>query len=349
MASVLLVGLFDVTVRLTTEPVDGAAAPSPTTAERSSPTTSTTTTPSTTTPPRPAPPPTAAAAAVPSPPPAPPPSGWPTAATTGARNTAALTPWTGSCSLTTANQVIENAIFDCAVDIQAAGVTIRNSVVRTNDEWGVNVGPSSGAAAVIEDVTIEAASGCNTFGGAMAFGNYHASRVRVVNFGYAFVAWQNNTIVQDSYAKLCGPDGSGAESTGIEGYQAPSATGDRPYVFDHNTIDQRCSDWRSAVPDANHPGSGNPSDQACDAIANVTWFESGNGLQLTNNLFRGGEYAIDVDSGDGHTVTGNVVERASYAYGAVYECFDAAWSNNREADVTDGGAVSNETPLPCGG
>lgn len=340
-------------MRLTTEPGEGAAASSPTsTTERTSTTgstsSSTTTTTTTTVLASRSPPTTTPSGVPPPPPPAPPPSGWPTAGTTGARDTTALTPWTGDCRLTTANEVIENTIFNCTVDIQATGVTIRNSLVRTDNEQGINVGPSDGAAAAIADVTIEAASGCNAFGDALGGGNYHATRVKVVNFGYAFLAWRNNTIVQHSYAKLCGPTGSGAESIGIEGYGAPSATPDRPYLFDHNTIDQRCSDWPSAVPDPDYPGSGNPSDQACDAIANVVWYESGSGLQLTNNLFRGGEYTIDIDSGGSHTVTGNVVERGSYAYGPVYECFGGSWSNNREADVTDGGAVSNESPLQCG-
>lgn len=352
-ASLLLVGIFDVTVRLTGEAEqEVAASTSRTEVKATSTSTTTTTTTTTTAPPPPVTgPPTTAPPTTVAPAPSPSlPSGWPTASSTGATNTSALTEWTGSCVLSTANQVIENKIFNCSLEIDANGVTIRNSIVRTDDDWGIDVLPTAGAAAVIEDVTIETVSGCNPHADALGTGNYHATRVKVVNFGVAFWAEGNNTIVRDSYAKLCDMTADGWATSGIVGEGVTSAAAGRPYIFDHNTFEQRCRDWSTFIDDPENGGSGNRNHQGCDTYANVRWLDAGNGLQLTNNLFRGGRYAISIESGSGHTVAGNVVERDSYAYGPVAECIGVGtWDNNWEATVSEAGEASELTPLRCDG
>lgn len=351
-ASVVLIGVFDVTVRLTTEPEEQQAAVSststrPRTTARVAATTTTAST-------APAPAPTAPVATPPPeepapPPPAPLPSSWPSASTTGAGSAEGFATWGGSCTLSTPNQVVENTIFNCSVAIRAPGVTIRRSVVRSSGELGIDVDIESGPA-TIEDVTIEPASGCNATGAALGYGNYHATRVKVVNFSTAFLFLDNDTIVRDSYAKLCDQVGDDWSSSGLEGEGSPDATADLPYIFDHNTIDQRCGNWAPYVGGAAHPGSGNPADQACDALGAVVWYEAGSGLQVTDNLLRGGDYTIEIRSGSGHTVAGNVVERASYARGPVLYCTGVAnWSNNLEADVTDAGVASGESAFNCGG
>ena len=279
--------------------------------------------------------------------PPPPASSWPTAETTGVTDPAALTPWTGDCTFRTDGELVENKVFDCGPDIYANGVTIRNSIVRGNEHWGINVRPEDGAPAIVENVTFEGGTACN-FGVALGAGNYHASKVKVLNFGDAFRYSTNNTVVRDSYAKLCAPGDSGAHSDGLQGYLAPDATADRPHVFEHNTVDQRCSAWEGqGVIEAN--GTGNPADRACSVTANVFWSdESGNGLVVKDNLFRGGGFTIRVHAGSGHTVSGNVVERDSWAFGPVTSsCGAITWTGNRLADVSEAGVASNPEPLEC--
>lgn len=276
-----------------------------------------------------------------------PPSSWPTPASTGVTDPGALTPWTGGCTLRTPGQVIEDKIFDCGPDIYASGVTIRNSIVRGGEHWGINVRAETGAPAVIEDVTIMPASGCN-YSSALGSGNYHATRVEVVNFGDGFRYSGDNTVVRDSYAKLCAPSASGAHSDGMQGYLAGDATADRPNVFDHNTIDQRCERWTGTGARAGN-GTGNPADQACSVTANVFWSdESGDGLVVTDNLFRGGGYTIRVHAGSGHVVRDNVVERDRWAFGPTSSsCGAIDWTGNRLADVTEAGVAGNFAPLAC--
>lgn len=274
---------------------------------------------------------------------------WPTAESTGVTDPAVLTEWTGDCTFRTPGQVIENKIFDCGPDIYASGVTIRNSIVRGNEYWGIHVRAESGAPAIIEDVTFDPGT-CNPGGVALGYGNYHATRVEVVNFGDAYRYSGDNTVVRDSYAKLCAPADSGAHSDGMQGYVAGDATAERPNVFEHNTIDQRCADW--GYEDGAHGGgTGNPADNACSVTANVFWADdSGDGLVVADNLFRGGGYTIRVHAGSGHVVRDNVVERDSYAYGPVSSsCSAIDWTGNQLADVDEAGVATNLEPLPCTG
>jgi len=318
---------------------EGSSPPTSTsTSSPTAPPTSTTTT---------APPTTTTTTAPPPPPPPAPVSAWPTAATTGVVDESALTPWSGDCTFRTPGQVVENKVFDCGPDIYAPGVTIRNSVVHGNEHWGINVRPEDGEPVVIEHVTIDGGADCR-FGVAIGAGNYRATAVEVVNFGDAFRFSSGNAVVRDSYAKLCAPADSGAHSDGLQGYLAPSSSPDRPQVLEHTTIDQRCDRWQG---DGTKPenGTGDPADRACSVTANVFWSdESGDGLVVRDNLFRGGGYTIRVHSGSGHTVTGNVVERDSWAFGAVYSsCGGIDWRDNRVADIDVDAVASNFAPLDC--
>ena len=254
-------------------------------------------------------------------------SSWPTPETTGVVDAAVLTPWTGSCDLHTAGQVIENKVFDCGLDVYVSGVTIRNSVIRGNEYHGVDSRAATGAPLVLEDVTFQPASGCWPYATAVGAQNLRATRVEITGFGDAFGASGNNVVFRDSYAKLCAPIGTEAHSDGFQGYLATAATSDRPNVLDHNTFDQRCHDW-TWVDGWHYEGAGNQADQACEVTANVFWSDdSGDGLVVTDNLFRGGGFTIRVHTGAGHTVRGNVVERDSYSYGPVSShCASIAWT-----------------------
>ena len=278
-------------------------------------------------------------------------SGWPAAATTGADEQVPLAEWTGPCQLSTPGQVVENVTFRCAVEITAPGVVVRNAVVEAPGDAGITVAAAAaaGGPALIEDVTVRSTTACRPTGLAVGPAGYHARRVEVQGFGQAFLFAGDATVVEDSYMKMCSPGELRYEDAAVTGVGAGDASEARPNRFVHNTVDQRCAGWAFAGEDpVAHAGSGDPADQACDLAPAVFWIDAGDGLELIDNLLRGGAYTIDVGAGSGHTVTGNVVERGAHAYEPVFACTGMAeWSHNRLADVDASGAVHDATPLDC--
>lgn len=277
-------------------------------------------------------------------------SGWPTPATTGADDEAELAAWTGPCRLSTPGQVVEDVVFRCGVEIAAPGVVVRNAVVEAPGDVGITIAADTGGdAARIEDVTIRPSAWCRPTGLALGPAGYHARRVEVHGFGQAFLFAGDDTVVEDSYAKVCAPGELRREEAAVTGFGAGDATTDRPNRFAHNTVDQRCARWAFAGEDpVVHAGSGRPADQACDLAPAVFWIDAGGGFELVDNLLRGGAYTVDVGSGSGHTVTGNVVERTAYAYEPVFACTGVAeWSHNQVADVDESGHVQGARPLAC--
>lgn len=275
----------------------------------------------------PTPTPTPSPSPTPSPTPAPttPAAGWPTDATTGIPPGTALTPWTGSCDLRTANQVIVGAVFNCPVNVWAAGVVIRNSVIRGGPYWGANTRP--GGTATFDHVTVQPSSGCN-LEAALTGANYTASAVKVLDWGEGFwVTGGGNVLVSDSYARLCAPAGSGAHSDGIQAYQASGAS-----VFRHNHIDQRGAN-------------------SCCVTSPLFWSSSpGTRLTFVDNLVRGGGYSLRIHDGSGHVVTGNVVDRVWLFGPVLVDCVRVAtWSGNRVATVGADLALSNPAALACDG
>lgn len=79
--------------------------------------------------------------------PTPPTTGYPTAATTGVPSSVVLSAYTGPCTITVANTVIEAKIVNCSLRVRAANVTIRNSLVNgsidngsaNNPQWNFTV------------------------------------------------------------------------------------------------------------------------------------------------------------------------------------------------------------------
>jgi hypothetical protein len=278
------------------------------------------------------------------------PTTWPSPATTGADEDTALGEWSGSCTLSTPGQVVEDVVLRCGVVITAPGVVVRNAVVQAPGDVGIDVQVDEGAAAVIEDVTVEAADSCRPDGVALQRTNYHARRVEVQGFGQAFRFAGDNTVVEDSYAKVCSAGELRYAEGAVTGFEARNATPERPNRFSGNTVDQRCQAWTFPADQDPplHPGSGDDNDQACDLAPLVFWIDAGDGFALTDNLLRGGAYTIDLGSGGGHEVQGNVVERAAYAYEPVFTCTGVAdWSENWLADVDRAGDVDNRSALPC--
>jgi hypothetical protein len=329
-----------------TLPTPTTAAPTPTTP---APTTPAPTTPAPTTPP--------------------PSNAWPIASNTGA--TGAMTSEQGNgdeCAIGTPNIVLENVLFNCTVVVSAPGVVIRNSIVRGGSWWGVENQSQTGTPLLLEDVSIcsgptsgtlaqrsvcnPPTAECSSFNYAVGYGNYRANGVKVVNFNEGFRVEEsgNNVIVTDSYVKLCAFDPEHAD--GIQGYIGGSATQARPIRFEHNTIDMRCGLAWSGMPGADNGNlTGDPADKSCANTSAWFWSDnSGNGFELKNNLLSGAGYTIRGPAGSGHTVSDNVVERDTWAYGpsANENCGGMSWSNNKLVDVDwSTGQVSNAAALSC--
>lgn len=234
----------------------------------------------------------------------------------------ALTPWSGSCTFTKANVVVENKTLNCQVDVWATGVVFRNSRITGGGNYGVEVHPSGSA--LLDHVTIQPASGCN-LEGALGGGNIVATHLKVLNWGDGLFVSGPNVLMQDSYEAMC--SSGSAHSDGVQGYHAGLNV-----VIRHNTIDQSCP-------------------PACEATAPIFWADDSvpGGLLFEGNLVIGGSYSIRVHTAS-NTVRDNVVARNRWIYGPVSSrCQSTTWINNRLADVSPTYATSNFAPLACSG
>jgi hypothetical protein len=129
-------------VRLAQRAIDAwnAANPQPTASPTATPTVVPTTVPPTTTPPATTPP---ATTTPPSPTPSPTSSGFPDATNTGVPPFAVLTAYTGPCTITAVNTVIDAKTVTCDLNIQTTGVVITRSRTQAiSDGSGFNAGAS---------------------------------------------------------------------------------------------------------------------------------------------------------------------------------------------------------------
>lgn len=144
-----------------------------------------TVTPTTTKPPTTTPPPT-------TPPPTTPTTGWPDANNTGVPAGVLLTTYTGPCTITTANTVIDSKTVNCTLSIRAANVTIRNSRINGGIENGTGAQP--GRSFTVTDTDIF--TGTNTTGIAESY--YTALRVDISGGNRGANCFTDCT-VRDSY------------------------------------------------------------------------------------------------------------------------------------------------------
>ncbi|MEU6138165.1 DUF4082 domain-containing protein [Nocardioides sp. NPDC047086] len=198
-------------------PTTGSSEASPRPSPTSTPTETGPATPS-------APPPSSAspdATAVPSSPTAIP-GGFPSSATTGVPAGVRLTPYTGPCNITTAGTVIDGKTVNCTLNVRAADVTIRNSVINGtvyNDE------ASNGLGFTIVDSEVRVGNRGGTGIGNVGF---TALRVEVTGGNRSINCWRDCT-VRDSYVHGQFTDLSGvAHESGIR-----MGSGG---VISHNTI-----------------------------------------------------------------------------------------------------------------
>lgn len=150
------------------------------------------------------------------------PDGFPNAATTGVPAGVRLAPYQGPCNITTAGTVIDGKIVNCTLNVRAADVTIRNSVINGtvyNDE------ASNGLGFTIVDSEVRIGNRGGTGIGNVGF---TALRVEVTGGNRSINCWRDCT-VRDSYVHGQFTDLSGvAHESGIR-----MGSGG---VISHNTI-----------------------------------------------------------------------------------------------------------------
>jgi hypothetical protein len=109
-----------------------------------------------------------------------------------------LSNYTGPCTITAANTVIDSKTVNCAMSIQAANVVIKNSKVNGNVILDTDLSGSSGWNFTIQDSEVDAGTVQES---AIGWGNLKAIRVNVHGGVTAIQCEEKSTscVVQDSY------------------------------------------------------------------------------------------------------------------------------------------------------
>lgn len=199
--------------------------------------------------------------AAPKPPPAtvPPAGGFPSAATTGVPAGTVLTAYSGPCTITAAGTVIDAKRINCSLEIRAANVVVKRSIITGSIATDEN---SSGYSFSISDSEVNVGNQEGTGIGAV---NFTATRVHVTG-GNRSIHCYNSCTVQDSYVH-----GQFRDSTGRV-HESGIRMGQNA-VIRHNTI--ACD-----APDV-------PPDAGCSA--GLTGY--GDFAPVRNNLIEGNYFA----------------------------------------------------------
>lgn len=124
----------------------------------------------------------------------------PSPSTTGVPAGTTLTNYTGSCSITVNNTVIDSKTLNCTVEIRAQNVTIRNSQITGSIEIytdeGIFTGGSANNSLLIEDSRIIGPSTTTYFTGVDGVGekNWVARRIHVTGFRRQMHCLRNCTL-----------------------------------------------------------------------------------------------------------------------------------------------------------
>ncbi|MFP2908472.1 DUF4082 domain-containing protein [Pyxidicoccus sp. 3LFB2] len=252
--------------------------------------------------------------------------GFPNASNTGVPAGTQLTPYTGPCTITVANTVIDSKTVNCDLAIRAAGVIIRNSKINGSVATDEN---STGYSFTITDSHVDAGDRIVTGVGAV---NFTAIRVHVQGGNRSMHCWHDCEI-RDSYVH-----GQMTDETGTA-HESGIRMG-RNVILRHNTI--TCD-----APDV-------PPDAGCSAgLTGYGDFAPVENNLVENNYFPGttGGFCAYGGSSQGKPYSGatnnirfigNVFGRGSSGrcgwYGAITS-FDTSepgnvWSNNTWEDGT---------------
>lgn len=128
---------------------------------------------------------------------------WPGPNNTGVPQGTTLTPYTGSCTITTANLTLDAKTIDCDLEIRAANVHITRSIINGSVATDEN---STGFSFDITDSEVNIGDRAGTGIGAV---NFTATRVHVIGGNRSIHCWHGCTIT-DSYVHAQFTDPSGA-------------------------------------------------------------------------------------------------------------------------------------------
>lgn len=162
------------------------------------------------------------------------PSCFPDATNTGVPAGTSLTTYTGGCTITTANTVIDSKTINCDLSIRANNVTIKNSLINGAIDAGSG-GAGEQTGLIIKDSEINC--GCPSVGAsdtptAIMEANFTLLRVNLHNSGHG-AAVKSNVTIQDSYIHGLGGD-TDAHKDGIFSGDGTNVT------IQHNQIE--CND-----------------------------------------------------------------------------------------------------------
>jgi len=219
-----------------------------------------------------------------------------------------FTTHSGDFSTTANSQTISCMKITGGIIIRNTGIKIRNVEVA---------GDVTGSGFTIEDSTVGPASGCaNNTEGYIGDINFTMSRVYLRNVSEGVRIGGSNSIIQDSYLKLCNPNNSGAHADGIQVYDAGPA---KNIVINHNVVDMRGVIYVTAPIFI-------PTDRAEQGNDGLT-------ATVTNNVVAGGGFGLQMPGDRPMTltaVTGNKVVDGTWEYDPIdVTCSRVgAWSGN---------------------
>jgi Domain of unknown function (DUF4082) len=289
----------------------GSATPTPTESPTSTPTNSST--------PSSSPPPSSSPTPAPINPPL---TGFPNASNTGVPTGTALSAYTGQCTITTANTVIDAKNVSCGLQIRAPGVKITRSKVG-----GVTVPIGSGGSVTITDSEIIASANSTAVGDV----NFNVERSNIWG-GNRGVYCYDNCTVRDSFIH-------GTRYTG-DAHASGMRAGQRT-TYEHNTI------WCDAQD--NSQGGGCSADLTMYGDFTTVQY-----VTIRNNLFKatpggfcgyGGSTKSKPYPNAHHIVfDGNVFERGSGGkcgyWGAVTDFSPSSTGNQWTNNIWDDGSVA---------
>jgi hypothetical protein len=144
-----------------------------------------------------------------------------------------LTPYSGPCTITQANAVIDSKTINCLLEIRAANVTIRNSLINGR-VWIENPGPAYSF--TITDSTVDAGPvDAQNQSGIKAIGKSHFTAVRVETVrGISGIWCEYDCTVRDSWVH--GQDKDEAGISHQSGLRMGSGQPGAGQLIEHNTI-----------------------------------------------------------------------------------------------------------------
>lgn len=208
-----------------------------------------------------------------------PPPAYPDASCTGVPTGTSLTTYTGPMVITTPNTVISGKTINGKIEVQASGVTIKNSVIH-GGVYSDDQAMYGKVGLLVEDSEIDCGGAPGSHGVSEA--NFTLRRVEITQCDNGLDANQN-ILIEDSYIHNLSHNGSDPHEDGIQlgqgfwnGTNAYISNGLRNIVVRHNTIF----------------GMGNPNDSVFGTSAWIGGPVGADGILLENNLLAGGAYTV---------------------------------------------------------